>query len=353
MQDTKEICPWEILEGVKNSGPLMLSWFGAVRMKRKPLWFEEQRNLVRFHAHQNQFQNYITGPNTVKLPSEEPVPMGPPSTSEGAEKPPEAPQNDTKPPRTRAVSGEPVEQGGGGSAPSHPSAAAGNVPGGSGMAPAGAAALPRPQELYPAGIRQQPMMAPNPAIQPQYMANRPMAGMNTVEQMRQQQQMRRKLKQIRDMNQNQPPHMGVMPPPMYPGSMVGPGMTMPNYRQMQKQQQLQVLQQHHQMQQRRMHMLRLQQQQQQQQQHMQQQMMSQQYGYQTQPSAPGMHAMRPMQANPPMQMQQVMQQTRQYPGVAHSAMMGPPTAMRQPGMQYPPQQAPGMNQVMPRPGGMF
>lgn len=341
MQDTKEICPWEILEGVKNSGPLMLSWFGAVRMKRKPLWFEEQRNLVRFHAHQDQFQNYITGPNTVKLPSEEAVPIGPPTTSEG-DKMAEAPQNSaTKPSRTisitGSVSGEAMEQ----PAPSHPSVAAG-VPGGSGLAPMGAA-MQRPQEAYPAGIRH-PIMVPNPQMHPQYMANRPVAAMNASEQIRLQRIKR--LKQIREMNQ--PPHIGVMPPPMYPGSMVGPGMAMPNYGQIRKQQHLQVqaFQQHHQLQQRRLHMIRMQQQQQQ----LQQQMMSQQYGYQAPPSAPGMHAMRPMQANPPMQMQQVMQ-TRQYPGVAHSAMMGPPAGMRQPGMQYPPQQA--MNQVMPRPGGMF
>ena len=56
VQDTRDISPWDILEGVKNSGPLMLSWFGAVRMKRKPLKYEEQRWMVQFHSHQDQFQ---------------------------------------------------------------------------------------------------------------------------------------------------------------------------------------------------------------------------------------------------------------------------------------------------------
>ncbi len=79
-QDVKEISIWEILEGVKNSGPLMLSWFGAVHMKRKPLHCEEQWNLVRFHTHQNQSQNFISGPHTMKLLTEETVPTIPVNT---------------------------------------------------------------------------------------------------------------------------------------------------------------------------------------------------------------------------------------------------------------------------------
>ena len=56
IQDSREISPWDILEGVKNAGPLMLSWFGAVRMKRKPLKYMEQRRLVHFHTHQKRFR---------------------------------------------------------------------------------------------------------------------------------------------------------------------------------------------------------------------------------------------------------------------------------------------------------
>lgn len=384
VQDTKEICPWEILEGVKNSGPLMLSWFGAVRMKRKPLWFEEQRHLVRFHAHQNQFQNYVSGPHTVMLPSEEAVPIAPPATTE--EKPEATNIDASKPSRTisisGSVSGEAMEQG----VPTQPHPPGTATPiGGSGLTPLGMCAgwgvcmreeggrgaggrevkgeggregtlygnfvgstTPRAQEQFHAAMRA-PMMAANPQVHQQYMPNR-QAAMN--EQARQQQM--KKLRQIRD-NQiragGQPHMQGVLPPPMYPGSnYAAPGMVMPNYGQIRKQQQLQAFQQHHQLQQRRLHLMRMQQQQQ----IHQQQMMSQQYGYQAPAVPPGMHAgMRPMQANPPMQMQQVIQQTRQYP-----AMMAPPTGMspgRQPGMQYPPQQAPpGMNQMMaPRPGGMY
>lgn len=352
IQDFKDVCPWEILEGVKNSGPLMLSWFGAVRMKRKPLKFEEQRHLVRFHAHQTQFQNFITGPHTVKLPSEEQVPMGPPAMPEG-DKTSDIAQNDaSKPPRTISISGtvtgrESGDQGGGGVAGTlpHPSAAA--AAGGSGMVPVGPA--PRHQEHYPPGIRPM-MMTQRP--QPQYVT-RP-ATMN-AEQMRQAQLMKETLNKIK---RDQMAHMaGVMPPPMYPG-MATQGIPMSSYTtQMRRQQQLQVMQQHHQFQQqKRMHMMRVQQQQQQQMH--QQQILNQQYGsYQAQQAqqAPGMHAMRaapmqatPMQANPPMQMQQVMQQqSRQgYP----AAMMTP--GRQPPQMQYPPQQAQahaGMT-MQPRPG---
>jgi len=38
----ESVSPWEILEGHKNAGPLNLSWFGAVRLERKPLKYEEQ-----------------------------------------------------------------------------------------------------------------------------------------------------------------------------------------------------------------------------------------------------------------------------------------------------------------------
>jgi hypothetical protein len=198
-----------------------------------------------------------------------------------------------------------------------------------------------PPEQYHHGM-QAPMVSNNPQAQHQY---RQQLALN-----KQRQQKMETLKQIHRKNQmlasgQQAPHMqGMVPPPMYPGNMVaGPGMQ--TYMRNKQQQHMQALQQHHQLQQRRMQIMRMQQQQQMH----QQQMMSQQYAYP--PSGqPGIHAgMRPMQANPPMQMQQVMQQTRQYP-----AMMGP-AGMRQPGMQYPPQQAPpGMGQVMgPRPGGMY
>ncbi len=74
VHDTKVISPWELLEGVRNSGPLMLSWFGAVRMKRKPLKYEEQRKLIRFHTHQNHLQAPMHKMHYVSLPDLTPVP---------------------------------------------------------------------------------------------------------------------------------------------------------------------------------------------------------------------------------------------------------------------------------------
>lgn len=73
IQDTREISPWDILEGVKNSGPLMLSWFGAVRMKRKPLKYVDQRRLVHFHTHQKRFGDMMEKRHFVSLP--DPVPV--------------------------------------------------------------------------------------------------------------------------------------------------------------------------------------------------------------------------------------------------------------------------------------
>ena len=336
----------------------MLSWFGAVRMKRKPLWFEEQRHLVRFHAHQDQYQNFITGPHTVKLPSEEQVaPMPMPVTSEGGEKPGDASQSD-KTPRTISTSGvvgvETVADHGGSAVPHPPIAVGGGT--GSGMTSMGAVP-PRPQEYAMrqamANRAQQQHQQHQQHQQQRYMMTR-QPNTATVEQVRM------RLKQI-EMNQATHGQMGALPPPMYPGITPGmPGMGMPaaaNYQQLHRRQQLHAFQKHHQIQQQRQ-MIQLQRIQQQQ--HMQQQVMGQPYNAYPQPpvavGGPGMHAMnRPLQANPPMQMQQVMQQRQGYPpghrGVGHSGMMAPPTGIPPGRQQYPPQQAgPGMNQVMPRQG---
>lgn len=42
----ERVSPWEILEGHKNPAPLNLSWFGAVKLERKPLKYEEQHRWV-------------------------------------------------------------------------------------------------------------------------------------------------------------------------------------------------------------------------------------------------------------------------------------------------------------------
>ncbi|XP_073983831.1 mediator complex subunit kohtalo isoform X1 [Rhodnius prolixus] len=45
------ISPWDILEGQKNPTPLSWSWFGAIRVERRFLPFEETHRLLQCHTH--------------------------------------------------------------------------------------------------------------------------------------------------------------------------------------------------------------------------------------------------------------------------------------------------------------
>jgi len=62
------VSPWEILEGQRNPAPLSWAWFGAVKMERKPLRYEEAHRLNKLHTH-----NFVK-PFTHFL---EPVPLPP------------------------------------------------------------------------------------------------------------------------------------------------------------------------------------------------------------------------------------------------------------------------------------
>jgi len=66
--EKQKVSPWEIIEGQKNPASLSWGWFGAVKMERKPLRYEESYRLQRFHTH-----------NLVKSNSHflEPVPLPP------------------------------------------------------------------------------------------------------------------------------------------------------------------------------------------------------------------------------------------------------------------------------------
>ncbi len=381
-QDVKEISPWEILEGVKNSGPLMLSWFGAVRMKRKPLRCEEQRNLVRFHTHQNQSQNFISGPHTVKLPTEEtvPVPVNPPTDISKALTAPDSAQGDA--PKQGVVPGAAtltsggVGMGGasGGSMgmPTHPSGGpqpggpiGQTVPGvaGAQMAEGGNVAMTgpqrpgvnpvvnMPQQMHPHMMNpqfrpggQMRVTAPGDAMhERQFMASQSDAAM-----------MKHRLNKIYMMNTDTGGGVPTMYAPNMAGSMMVPGGHNPGHRR------LQAFQQHHRQQQHQQY-LRLMRERQMQQQQQQQQMMGQQYGppggpYRSNPAhmshmmnprasmSAGMH---PMQANPPIQMQQVMQQRQ--PGTYHQQGMGAHPGMGPPGQPaYQGAPPPGMNQGMHR-----
>ena len=400
VQDVKEISPWEILEGVKNSGPLMLSWFGAVRMKRKPLWFEEQRNLVRFHTHQNQSQNFISNSHTVKLPTEETVPPLPVNT---------APQDPKGLSSADPTQGDPPKSGG---IPGGSNSASSNP--GVGVAPAGgqmAVQAHAPQQgvggatvttggsagggtggqmidhggMAMAGHQRGVNPATGMPMQPQMINSQlrgPMRGVVSGSMHEQQQQsymseMRHKLTEIyqrhiqREMSGSAvgavrpmyPPNMGGSTPSMMMAGGSG-GASRGSLRH------IQAFQQHHQRQQHHSQYVRIMQQRQQQmqQQQQQQQMMGQQYGgpggpYRATPThvpphmmnpgggmPSGMHQVQPMQANPPMPMQQVMQQRQGgYPAPHAGGMAGPP----HPAMGGQPYQgAPGMNQTLHR-QGMF
>ncbi|KAF7490413.1 Mediator of RNA polymerase II transcription subunit 12-like protein [Sarcoptes scabiei] len=46
-----KISPWDLIEGHKNSAPLSWTWFGAIKMERKPLRMEENFSLLARHNH--------------------------------------------------------------------------------------------------------------------------------------------------------------------------------------------------------------------------------------------------------------------------------------------------------------
>ncbi|CAG7719777.1 unnamed protein product [Allacma fusca] len=49
--EKQRVSPWELLEGQRNPAPLSWAWFGAVKMERKPLRYEESHRLLKYHAH--------------------------------------------------------------------------------------------------------------------------------------------------------------------------------------------------------------------------------------------------------------------------------------------------------------
>ncbi|XP_069936794.1 mediator of RNA polymerase II transcription subunit 12-like protein, partial [Cherax quadricarinatus] len=49
--EKQKLSPWDILDGHRNPAPLSWAWFGATRLERKPLKYEEAHRLLRFHTH--------------------------------------------------------------------------------------------------------------------------------------------------------------------------------------------------------------------------------------------------------------------------------------------------------------
>lgn len=51
ISDKQRISVWDILEGYKNPAPLSWVWFGAVKLERKPLTYEEGHRNLKYHTH--------------------------------------------------------------------------------------------------------------------------------------------------------------------------------------------------------------------------------------------------------------------------------------------------------------
>lgn len=51
MTEKQRMSPWDVLEGQKAPAPLSWSWFGAVRVERRLLPFEETHRLLHCHTH--------------------------------------------------------------------------------------------------------------------------------------------------------------------------------------------------------------------------------------------------------------------------------------------------------------
>ncbi|GAB0086625.1 Mediator of RNA polymerase II transcription subunit 12 [Sergentomyia squamirostris] len=78
ISDKQRVSVWDLLEGHKNPAPLSWAWFGAVKMERKPLAYEDSHRLLKYHTHSLvKSSNYFHEP--LPLPPEdlEPLPEKP------------------------------------------------------------------------------------------------------------------------------------------------------------------------------------------------------------------------------------------------------------------------------------
>ncbi|KAI5712973.1 hypothetical protein M8J75_012739 [Diaphorina citri] len=78
VSEKQKVSAWDLLEGQKNPTPLSWTWFGAVRIERKPLWYEENHRLLKYHTH------CLTKPSSYFL---EPLPLPPEDLEPPTEKP--------------------------------------------------------------------------------------------------------------------------------------------------------------------------------------------------------------------------------------------------------------------------
>ena len=347
----------------------MLSWFGAVRMKRKPLKYEEQRWLVQFHNHQDHFHEMMYNPHYVSLPE---VATPAAIMDDGVKSEEDGTLTDVPKENAGQVSSAST-------AVTTPSTSVSTL--GVGMASqqpsnqtqVGSAVRPPPSATVPSQAAQQGQFTLNPGMAqraplvhmiaggrsmprailgssgvPMSRMMQPGSGAAGLALNRPDVTQRMRLEQIRAANLHQQQIRSVSYPPA-PGGVVMTNAYRPQMSAMNPvgvghdTSQLNMMyQRHHQMQHRRMMAVQLQRQQQLR--RHQAAMMAQATGYPQQQQ----YSMRPtpMQANPPMPMQQVMQP--QYVQQAPGGMM-----MRAP---RPPGQLtyqPGMNPTMPQQPPMY
>lgn len=75
--EKQKLSPWDLIEGFKNPAPLSFSWFGGIKMERKPTRLEENFHLLSRHKHNilKPTSYYIEQP---PLPPEDDPPPQPP-----------------------------------------------------------------------------------------------------------------------------------------------------------------------------------------------------------------------------------------------------------------------------------
>lgn len=78
VEKKERVCAWDILEGHKITAPLSWNMFSAIRMERKPLWYEENHRLLKYHTH------CLVKPSSYFL---EPLPLPPEDMEPPMEKP--------------------------------------------------------------------------------------------------------------------------------------------------------------------------------------------------------------------------------------------------------------------------
>lgn len=78
VSEKQKLSPWDLLEGHKNPAPLGWTWFGAMRIERKPMRMEENFCLMARHNHsiRKPTSYYLEAPPLP--PEEDPAPVPPP-----------------------------------------------------------------------------------------------------------------------------------------------------------------------------------------------------------------------------------------------------------------------------------